>query len=198
MLGVMSRAPSASARLFAALEPPLTAREELAAWGRSVSSALGESGRPESPLRPMGVDTLHLTLCFLGARPLDELEPLSSAVEALEPASPVLEVGAPLLLPRRRPRALAVAVADEDGELERLQADVSRALASVSGWKPPSGRFTPHITVARMRAGGAPGIPLPPTPRLRFRPEAVVLYRSFLEPAGARHERIAALELGSV
>lgn len=191
----MSRAPAA--RLFAALEPPLTAREELAAWGRSVSSALGQSGRPEAPLRVMGVDTLHLTLCFLGARPFDEVGPLGSALDALEPVDLLLEVGAPLLLPRRRPRVLAVSVTDEDGELGRLQSDVSRTLASASGWEPPTGRFMPHITVARMRAGGAPGMTLPPTPHLRFSPEAVVLYRSFLEPAGARHERIAALEMGS-
>jgi len=173
----------------------LTARDELAAWGRDVSSTLGQSGRPEAPLRLMGVDTLHLTLCFLGARPFDEVGALGSAVEALEPADLVLEVGAPLLLPRRRPRALAVSVTDKDGELGSLQSDVRRALASASGWKPPAGRFMPHITVARMRAGEAPVTNLPPTPHLRFSPEAVVLYRSFLEPAGARHERVAELDL---
>jgi 2'-5' RNA ligase len=185
-----------AARLFAALEPPLSAREELAAWGRSVSSALGGSGRPDSPLRLMGVDTLHLTLCFLGARPFQEIGPLSSALEGLEPVDLLVDVGAPLLLPRRRPRVLAVSVADEEGRLPVLQADVSRVLASAGGWQEPAGRFLPHITVARMRAGGAPASALPATPHIRFVPEAVVLYRSFLEPAGARHERLAALELG--
>jgi len=184
-----------TARLFAALEPPLSAREELAAWGRSVSAELGQSGRPESPLRLMGVHTLHLTLCFLGARPLDELEPLSIALESLEPAELLLEVGAPLLLPPRRPRALAVSVTDADGRLVDLQRDVSHALAGASGWEPPGGRYVPHITLARMRAGGAPPTALPATPRLRFRPEAMVLYRSFLERSGARHERVASLDL---
>ncbi len=191
----MSRAPSASARLFAALEPPLHARQQLAAWCRSVCTTLGESDRPQSSLRPMGIGTLHLTLCFLGARPLDELGPLCSAVQSLAPVDLMLQAGAPLLLPRRRPRALAVAVTDEEGGLERLQSDVSRALESASGWTPGHGRYTPHITVARMRADGTPGIPLPPTPRLRFRPEAVVLYRSFLEPSGARHEPLASVDL---
>jgi hypothetical protein len=47
-----------------------------------------------------------------------------------------------------------------------------------------------------MRESGGPALALPATPQIRFAPEAVVLYRSFLEPDGARHEQLAALELG--
>ncbi len=181
----------ATVRLFAALLLPLYVREELAAWGRECRGAWRGDGRPGAVPRVLAPESLHLTLCFLGARPHAEVEPLGEAIEALSQGPLELAAGGPLLLPRRRPKVLAVSVADPDGELAALQAAVSGALSHASGWVPEHRRFTAHVTVARMRGSEGPPAELAPTPDLRFAPEAVVLYRSILDPEGARHEALA-------
>jgi RNA 2',3'-cyclic 3'-phosphodiesterase len=196
----MSR--GAAARLFVAVDPPPHACEQLAAWTQAASAGLGlragKGGRP--PLRLLGPETLHLTLCFLGSRPVAEIEAIAGA---LSPGSgPVgeLRVGAPVWLPPRRPRALAVEVHDDDGELTALQANVSRAIAAVSSWQPERRRFRAHITLARIGAGSVLSSSrgessLPTTPPLRFTPAALILYRSWLSRAGASYEPLVSCDL---
>jgi 2'-5' RNA ligase len=192
-----------SARLFVALDPPPQVRGELAAWAREAAAALGLGGHGgrEEGVRVLAEDSLHLTLCFLGSRPVGEIDALAAALrEALGPVG-ALTVGPPLLLPPRRPRALAVEVSDDAGELDRLHNRVTGALAQVSGWTPERRRLRPHITVARMREGvlgrrrSATPIVFAPAPSLRFRPASVVLYRSRLDAAGARYDALSDCEL---
>lgn len=193
----MSR--GATARLFVALEVPREVREQLAAWTRAVAGdpelahGAQDAGRP---MRVLDGRSLHLTLCFLGSRPVAEMDALSNALDRGTQPLGELSVGAPLWLPPRRPRTLAVEVGDRDGSLADLQRGIAHALADASGWQPERRRFRPHVTVARMRAvpDGA-RLALPPTPRLTFMPEALVLYRSWLAPAGASYQEIASREL---
>jgi RNA 2',3'-cyclic 3'-phosphodiesterase len=196
----MSR--GALARLFVAVDPPPQACVELVAWTRGASAGLGlragRGGRP--PLRLLAPDTLHLTLCFLGSRPVAEIEPIAAALGSRGGPVGELRVGAPLWLPPRRPRSLAVEVHDEDGELTALQAGVSSAIAAVSGWEPERRRFRAHITLARIGAravlrSSRDEPSLPATPPLRFRPAALILYRSWLSPAGASYEPLASCDL---
>jgi len=195
----------ATARLFVAVDPPLQVCAELASWARLVAGVMrsARGGRRDdsshSGIRPLEADSLHLTVCFLGARPVGEIEGLAAALA--ECAAPVgeLSVGAPLLLPPRRPRALAVEIRDPSGALARLQAQTVRILSAASGWEPAERRgFRAHVTVARMRAETrwpAADQPLPPTPRLRFTPQRLALYRSWLAPAGASYETVASCDL---
>jgi 2'-5' RNA ligase len=203
----MSR--GATARLFVAVDPPLEVRERLVEWARAVAVAAREAGSTRGSLRLLDTESLHLTLCFLGSRPVGEVEVLAAALAAEAEHACELSVGAPLWLPPRRPHALAVEVHDRDGELTRVQERVSSALVGASAWRPERRRFRPHITLARVRGsvGGGrraatrsagagverPGreLSLPPTPRLSFTPEAIVLYRSWLAPAGATYEALA-------
>jgi RNA 2',3'-cyclic 3'-phosphodiesterase len=203
----MSR--GATARLFVAVDPPLEVREQLAEWARGVTAAAREAGSARGSLRLLNAESLHLTLCFLGSRPVGEIEALAAALAAAVEDACELSVGAPLWLPPRRPHALAVEIHDRDGELARVQERVGGALVGASSWQPERRRFRPHITLARVRGrvGGGrrattgtagagvdrPGreLSLPPTPRLRFTPETIVLYRSWLEPAGATYEALA-------
>jgi 2'-5' RNA ligase len=198
----MSRA--AGARLFVAVDPPADVCEELAEWSRGAAGALAAaSGRDASSLRLLRPDLLHITVCFLGSRPMEEIDALAAALEGCAGHACELALGPPLWLPTRRPHALAVAVHDPDGELARLHEEVSRELAAVGGWEPERRRFRSHITVARVRGGRSPrgrdGLQappsLPPTPRLRFAPESLALYRSWLEPSGARYEAVRAFAL---
>ncbi len=193
----MSR--GATARLFIAVDPPLAVCEQLAAWARAAALALGlgtEMG--SSRLRLLEAQALHLTLCFLGSRPVAEVEEIATALAACEAPGGELLVGAPLWLPPRRPHALAVAIADRGGELARLREMVLDAVSEAIDWQPERRRFRAHVTLARTSARAGRGrrsaggqAQLPPTPPLRFAPRSVVLYRSWLGPAGARYEAIA-------
>jgi 2'-5' RNA ligase len=196
----MSR--GATARLFVAVDPPLEVREQLVEWARGVAVAAREEGSARGSLRLLDAESLHLTLCFLGSRPVGEIDALAAALAAEVEHTCQLSVGAPLWLPPRRPHALAVEIHDPGGELARVQERVSGALVAASGWRPERRRFRPHITLARVRGrvGGSrpvradrPGreLSLPATPRLSFTPEAIVLYRSWLTTEGAIYEALA-------
>jgi 2'-5' RNA ligase len=193
----MSRA--ATARLFVAVDPPPDVGERLSAWARAVAARAGEGHGSRRTMRVLAADTLHLTLCFLGSRPVGEIDALAAALGSCEALRCELSIGAPLWLPPRHPRALAVEVHDDgDGQLERLQAQATRALADVGGWEPPRRRFRAHITLARLASGarvGSAGDGLPPTPAAGFSPRSMVLYRSWLSPAGATYEALASFAL---
>ncbi|MGH2865480.1 MAG: RNA 2',3'-cyclic phosphodiesterase [Solirubrobacteraceae bacterium] len=203
----MSR--GATARLFVAVELPLAVRERLATWARRVTE-LSWAGPGRRAMRALAPESLHLTLCFLGSRPVDEMAPLAAVVRSCEEHACELSVGAPLWLPARRPRALAVEVCDRGGGLGRVQARLSDALRRAGAWEPERRRFRAHITLVRIgrgayatrgsrtsRASGGPP-PLPATPGLDFAPEAIVLYRSWLHADGASYEPLVRNELAPV
>jgi 2'-5' RNA ligase len=209
----------ATARLFVAVDPPAEVCEELLAWGRRALSSISRRGaKPvDGDARLLDTDALHVTLCFLGSRPVAEIEPIGSALAGC--ASPVgeLSLGAPLWLPPRGPRVLAVELHDREGGLRRLHEEVCGALSEAIGWQPERRRFRAHITVARVRGAGrrrrrrsaepargrrdaggcheAEQRALPATPPLRFTPSKVVLYRSWLSRTGASYEALATCEL---
>jgi RNA 2',3'-cyclic 3'-phosphodiesterase len=212
----MSR--GATARLFVAVDPPAQACERLCEWARAVADAARAAGSARGSLRVLDAESLHLTLCFLGNRPVGEIESLAAALAPCATRACELSAGAPLWLPPRRPHALAVEIHDRGGELLRVQEQLSEALRAASGWQPEPRRFRPHITVARVRGGalgvsrhrgatpgaagdrsrsGRPlgGRELPATPAVGFAPRAIVLYRSWLARDGASYEPLASSEL---
>lgn len=186
-----------SARLFVAVELPAGVRAELAAWARAAVRAKA-AGRGESaPLRLIAPELLHLTLCFLGEQPHAGIEPIKAALATGVCPVSELSLGAPVWLPPRHPRALAVEIHDDSEDLQTLRDTVAEVLSEVCAYEPERRRFRPHVTVARMRPGAAPrDRTLQPTPALAFTPERVVLYRSRLVPAGASYEHLAGFALG--
>ncbi len=211
---------NASARLFVAVDPPAGVCDELAAWARAALGELraldadqaraGGFGR----VRLLAPETMHVTLCFLGARPLAEIETIAAALQECPASIAELSLGAPLWLPPRRPRALALAVHDREGELARLHAHVCEALSRAIDWQPERRRLRAHVTLARLarlegkrerRRRREPGSrehservrteivrpALAPTPQLSFTPRELVLYRSWLAREGASYEALA-------
>lgn len=218
----MSR--GATARLFVAVDPPPDVCDELAAWARAAlgglradATATGESPAPRA-VRLLRPETMHVTLCFLGARPVDQIDLVAAALQACAAPRLRVDVGAPLWLPPRRPRSLALEVGDRAGELARLAAKLGDAIAATIDWRPDRRRFRGHLTVARLGRGGArrarrsragrrgaggaesaaseiDALPLAPTPQLSFDVRELVLYRSLLSREGARYEALATREL---
>lgn len=177
------------ARLFVAVELPRDARRRLCDWARAA-----RRGRPA--LRVLEPEQLHLTMVFLGTRAPWEIGMVAAALAVCSGPPGVLQAGAPLWLPARRPRALAVEVHDRSGGLSRLQGDILAAIGAAIDCPSERGRFRPHVTVARMRGGMAPAErDLGPTPALDLKAERLTLYRSQLSPGGASYEAIESVVL---
>lgn len=181
-----------SARLFVALDLPDAVVEKLAAWRAPLL-------RDARDLRALPPEALHVTLAFLGAMPEEAIAPLAAlAASCAQDAREVsgLALGEPLWLPRRRPRALAVAIEDRHGRLAELQGRLVGQLAA-DGWHDPETRpYLPHVTIARSRGSAAARARhLPAPPSLAFAGAAVVLHRSHLSPEGARYERLSVSRL---
>ena len=166
-------------RLFLAAELP-----------EPVAGALAEWCPRDDGLRPVARESLHVTLAFLGQRGEDEAPAIAGLLEPAARPVRALALERALALPRRRPRVLAVELADGDGALAELQGALVRALAEAIGFVPERRAFLPHVTVARLRE--------PRTPSLRELPEcgvfaaaSLTLFRSHLSPRGARYEALA-------
>jgi RNA 2',3'-cyclic 3'-phosphodiesterase len=180
-----------SARLFIAVSLGDEDRRMLVAWAREAVG--GDRG-----MRVVAADQVHLTLAFLGHRPLDEVAPLAELVESFAGwPLPALSSGAALWLSPRRPHVLTVAVNDATDGLTALHTAVWDGLEDL-GYEREERRFRPHLTVARVRHGwSAPTATLlPPTPPLDLDVRSVTLMRSFLGGGPARYEELAHGTLG--
>jgi 2'-5' RNA ligase len=180
------------ARLFVALDLPADVHAALEHWqARVVRDLRG--------LRAVARGALHATLCFLGWRLVDEIEQIGAAcVHAVGgSAPPRLTFTEPLWLPERRPRVLAVGLADTFGTLAGIQAALSAAL-NAGGWYALETRpFLAHVTVARVARGArVRPVEVAPLEARGFEAAAVTLYRSRLERAGARYEPLREIRFG--
>lgn len=178
------------ARLFAALELPFVIRNALVHWYRAQLNGM-------SGVRLIEPEALHVTLCFLGWQPIDQIEPIAAGcLQVASQPRMVLSLGEPLWLPPRRPRVLAIALEDRERALSRLQSTLARALAG-GGWYERERRgFLAHVTVARTATGSQLRPPDPPSPvPMSFLGTSVALYRSRVGRAGVRYERLAAVQL---
>lgn len=175
-------------RLFVALDLPGEVRDALVSWrSEAVPDLAG--------LRLLPSDRLHVTLCFLGSRPEHEVEPIAAACKVLEGATlPGLRLAEAIWLPRRRPRALAVAIADPHESLAAAHRALAGALAD---WYAPEQRpFLGHATVARVGRGTrVPPEPPSPPPPVELSAQRVTLYRSRLQRTGARYEALTSVAL---
>jgi 2'-5' RNA ligase len=177
-------------RLFVALELPEGVREALFEWAGLVCGA-------EPGLRQVSAESLHVTLCFLGALPAEQLEPVRQACETAN-GFPVASLATreALWLPRRRPRVLTIQLEDRAGVLGSLQAQLGAELARAGAFTPEGRRFLPHVTVARVRGDARRAlVELPAPPALRFVAERIVLYRSQLGGGPARYEALRQVPL---
>ena len=188
---------SPRARLFVALDLPDELREGLAAWGREALV--------DPALRPVAPESLHVTLAFLGQRPEEEIEEIAAVVRKAPVRRPWVELLDPEQRPprgRARLYALPVAVSRHGGA---AGGRCNRVLAAGGFYEPEKRPFWPHVTVARVRPEGRgsrrPAVVSDPPGKL---PESLsearicrrmTLYRSELQPTGARYVPLAQVQL---
>lgn len=183
-------------RLFIALDLPEPIREGVAAWGAEELV--------DPALRPVRAESLHVTLVFLGNRGEEEGEAIAGLVREADFPAALLKLEDPISLPRRKRASLFALPAPSPATTE-VQAVTVERLAAAGLHEAEDRDFWPHVTVARVRSEGRgkrrpmpvekrPG-DLPKRLKEPFYCVRLTLYRSELQPSGARYVPLAQVEL---
>jgi 2'-5' RNA ligase len=172
-------------RLFCALRLPPETVDGLVDWQRRVFGGAHD-------VRVLSAAHLHITLAFLGHRPVDEVEPILGALrETAAGAEP------PHLSVRRYRETRSVgmlALDDEGGRAQALARDLQGRLEALGVYEPERREWLPHVTVLRFRTRPRLHPPLPePAP---FSPSDAALYHSLLRSGGAQYEVMESFALG--
>jgi RNA 2',3'-cyclic 3'-phosphodiesterase len=190
------RLKSPRARLFVALDLPDGVRAGLVEWGRGALA--------DPALRPMSAESLHITLAFLGYMPEKEIPRLAAIVEESAGPAPEVALREPVPRPPRgRPRLFALPA--ESPDAVALQAGLAEELLAARLYEVEKRPFWPHVTLARVRreerGSQRPALVSQPPrglPKDLLQPWLgirLTLYRSELQPQGARYVPLAQVEL---
>ena len=173
---------SERARLFCGLRLPDRALDTLSEWQADHI----QQGRP------VPRDHLHVTLAFLGQRPVEELESILGALrEAAAAAGPIR------LVPERYRETRSVGMLvlnDLGGQATRLAEDLQARLEGLGVYEREQRQWLPHLTVVRFRE--RPRLQ-PPLPNLgEFSPSDAAAYHSVLRSGGAQYVVVESFALG--
>lgn len=187
---------SPRARMFVALDIPEAVRSAIAGWGREVLV--------DPALRVVGAESLHITLAFLGQTAENAVGQIAAAMEESAGPAPLLELLDPVARPERG-RARLFALPAVSPGTEQIQGRLSELLVVAGLYKAEKRPFWPHVTVARVRSEGRGSrrpSPVREPPRglatgltEAFYGVRMTLYRSELQPQGARYVPLAQVEL---
>lgn len=169
-------------RLFLALRVPAGVLDEIEEWQRAQLPGV----------RTLGREQLHVTLAFLGHRPVAELDSILDALHAAAAAA-----GEIRLTPSRYRETRSVGMLvleDEAGHATALAEDVHERLERLGIYERERRRWLPHLTVARWRE--RPRLRPEDPPRRTFVPSDAAAYLSRLRPSGAQYEVLESVALG--
>lgn len=176
-------------RLFVGLELPEEVRERLAGLAGGVPGA-----------RWVAPENMHLTLRFIGDVSEGELPDIDGALARVKADPFDLEIAGVDAFSRGRRPVMLWAGASSNGALAHLQKRIESAIVK-AGYAPEGRRFTPHVTLARLK-DGAPGRVrqfIANHNLLRIAPFAVrhfTLFSSHLGQRGASYRAEVAYPLG--
>jgi 2'-5' RNA ligase len=169
-------------RLFLALQLPGDVEVELAEWGRSRL----RGGRV--------LETFHVTLAFLGARPRGELEGILGVLRRAAAATDAISLSP---LRYRETRSVGMVVLDDrSGEATRFAGRVHAGLEERGVYRREARPWLPHVTVIRFRERPRLAPPLPDIGA--FAPSGAAAFLSRLHPKGARYEVLESCPLKQV
>jgi RNA 2',3'-cyclic 3'-phosphodiesterase len=170
------------ARLFCALRLPDAALDALSEW--QAAHVHGS--------RPVPREHLHLTLAFLGHRPVGELDSILAALrESAAAAEPIR------LLPERYRETRSVgmlALKDLAGTATGLAEDLFGRLERAGVYEREQRPWLPHVTVLRFRERPRLRPPLPDLGEVV--PSDAAVFLSRLRPSGAEYFVVESFALG--
>lgn len=166
---------SARRRLFFALWPDAALRGRLAELQGVCGVASG---------RPVAVESLHITLVFLGDVPGDRVACIGQAASSVRASG--FDLTLDCLGYWRRPQVVWAGARECPSALDALVQSLQSALQAC-GHAPDSRPYAVHLTLWR-KVQRRP--PLRPGESLHWPVRAFSLVESHLEPAGARYETL--------
>jgi RNA 2',3'-cyclic 3'-phosphodiesterase len=168
-------------RLFCALRLPGEVLDGLCTWQ-------DEHGRGRAVAR----QNLHVTLAFLGHRPVDELPGILAATRKAAAAARPIRLE-PVRYRETRSVGMLV-LSDEGGAATAVAADLHDRLEGLGVYRREQRPWLPHLTVVRFRE--RPRLD-PPLPELgSFGPSDAAVYHSVLRSTGAQYEVVESFALG--
>jgi 2'-5' RNA ligase len=164
---------------------PAETAERLVAWQREAFADVRD-------VRLLPAVHLHVTLAFLGHRPVEELEPV---LEALRGASAGAEQLVLSMRGYRETRSVGMLTFDDEGgRAAALATDLHERLEALGLYERERRDWLPHVTVLRFRR--RPRL-RPPLPDLEpFAPSDAAAYLSHLRPGGAQYEVLESVVVG--
>ena len=178
---VETTANHATLRAFFALWPDEPVHAALAPLVRDIAR--------QAHGRTTAVQSVHLTLAFLGEVPaaaLPALEAIGASMACGRFEMRLAQCGA-----FARARVAWVAPVEIPPELTLLESELRTALAA-AGFRTEARPFTPHMTLARRCTRPLPPFAIVP---IVWRVDRLSLMASSLEPGGARYRELAAWAL---
>lgn len=172
-------------RIFCALRLPDDVVARLLTWQR-------EAIPEREGVRPIRREQLHVTLAFLGSRPVTDVAVVS---KALEDACAGVEL--PSLTPRRYRETRSVGMIvldDEEQRATRLAERLHKRLERARVYEREKRRWLPHLTVVRFRT--PPRLQVDPPELGAFGTSDAAVYHSLLRPGGAQYEVLHTVALG--
>jgi RNA 2',3'-cyclic 3'-phosphodiesterase len=172
-------------RLFCALRLPPETVERLVAWESDAFGAV-------PGVRPVPAGHLHVTLAFLGHRPVGELDGIVGALREAAADAPPARL---TMRGYRETRSVGMLTFDdEDGRGAALADELQGRLEALGVYERERRRWLPHVTVLRFRH--RPRL-RPALPELEpVVPSDAAAYLSRLRPGGAQYEVLEAVPVG--
>jgi 2'-5' RNA ligase len=192
----IERGKKDSIRTFVCIEVPRPIKERI----ESLQRSLKKNEAQVSWVKPANI---HLTIKFLGDVSASRIEAVRHGVEraAASVSEFEIEAGSAGCFPSpRSPRVLWVGLGSLPESLKRLHANIEDELAR-EGFPREQKRFSPHLTIGRVRSPHNATLVAEDLIATGFEPEAfrateVIVMRSLMNPSGSVYTPQAIIKLG--
>ncbi len=119
---------------------------------KKIHKQFSQLDLPREGMRLVLPDQMHLTLKFLGAVPLDKLPEIIAALESIKGrGEPIdLNLNETIVSPHMHPEVIFIRI-QENKQLTSLYNKIEQALFTAGLANLESRKFTPHLTIARIK-----------------------------------------------
>lgn len=185
-------------RLFVALDLPKPVLSAVEDFQNTLQQQIGGGD-----WRFIPVDSMHITLVFLGSQCQEQVPQLRDLLKGLSYELPPLRFSKLLLKPRRAARVLALELEDRSGYQADLQRVLLLSCVNLGVCREDGRPFWPHLTLARRKAVKArpplkkAALPkeLPEPLQRPFSAVGISLYSSDTKQEGVRYRSLVSVEL---